>query len=562
MTDLSIQNITFKNGSSSVASPLILDVPNVTIIVGPNNSGKSLALREIENLCYAKDTERKIVTSITLNLPTSAADAIAVLKTIETTPPAGESNGNRRFWINRPVLRDGDNPMHDEIREEDLEAYYSNNNERDIRRSFVRYFTLRLDGRTRFELVTPKKTGPLDGPAKNHLWSLFVDDSARDKVRSFTESAFGRYFVIDPTGMTTFRARLSDRAPACRQEEQALDEAARKFHEASALVTDLGDGVQASVGLVAAVMSLADRILLIDEPEAFLHPTLARRLGEVLSTTASDRGASLLVATHSADFLLGCIQSVSKVLIVRLTHNDKISTARSIAPDEVKELMNDPLLRSANALRALFHQSVVVTEADADRAFYDEINYRLQIKKKGIPDALFLNAQNWQTIPRIIEPLRRIGIPAAAVFDFDVITDEDFKKIWPMIHVSQNTLQSLQNARNNIQTIIKRKPRSTYKKDGVSAFSGSDETEISNFLKTMGDYGVFFVTVGELEGWLSSSGNPRINNKAKWITSIFEYMGSDPTDSGYISAGIGDVWEFIEGISRWIANPNRLGIPD
>jgi hypothetical protein len=273
-----------------------------------------------------------------------------------------------------------------------------------LRQAFVKLFTLRLDGRTRFDLVDPKETGPLESPPRNHLWALFVSDGSREKVRKFTEEAFGRHFVIDPTGMTQFRARLSARKPTNKAEEQALDETARTFHKEAVLISELGDGVRTSVGLVSAVMSVPHRILLIDEPEAFLHPTLARRVGTVLAQTARDRDASLIVATHSAEFLMGCILATPELRIIRLTYTANTPTARSIEPTEISGLMNDPLLRSANALRALFHWAVIVTEADADRAFYEEINYRLQQGARGISDSLFMNAQNWQTVPRIVGP--------------------------------------------------------------------------------------------------------------------------------------------------------------
>jgi len=58
-----------------------------------------------------------------------------------------------------------------------------------------------------------------------------------------------------------------------------------------------------------------------------------------------------------------------------------------------------------------------------DRAFYDEMNRRLELKSRGIKDALFLNGQNKQTIYRLIQPLRRLGIPAAAVVDLDMIKE-------------------------------------------------------------------------------------------------------------------------------------------
>jgi hypothetical protein len=322
------------------------------------------------------------------------------------------------------------------------------------------------------------------------------------------------------------------------------------------LISTLGDVLLSSVGLVSAVMSLPHRILLIDEPEAFLHPTLARRVGRVLSETARERDASLVVATHSAG-----IQAAPELRLVRLTYAGDRSTARSIEPAEIVTLMNDPLLRSSNALRALFHRGVVVTEADADRAFYEEVNYRLLQNGRGIEDGLFMNAQNWQTIPRIVGPLRRLGIPAAAIFDFDVLMDQDFQHIWPLLHAAQPELEGLQNNRADIKQLMETRGREACKALGVGAFDDGEKERIIEFINKMAEFGLFFVVVGELECWLAALGVPRIRNKAKWLTDLFVRLGSDPTGAEYVRAGEDDVWVFVQQIEGWVANSARVGIP-
>ena len=75
----------------------------------------------------------------------------------------------------------------------------------------------------------------------------------------------------------------------------------------------------------------------------------------------------------------------------------------------------------------------------------------------------------------------------------------------------------------------------------------------------MAEFGIFFVPVGELECWLSELGIAK--NKTHWLSRMFKEIGSDPAAEDYLNAGQNDVWEFIRGVERWIANPSRLGIP-
>lgn len=561
--NLCIKKLKFKSGSAPGKTELEFECPNVTVLVGPNNSGKSQTLREIELICRGQNPVCTILDSIELEWPETYEELMALLKPQITDPPRNNTPEVGSFWIARPTIRQGEDEHHQKVNESNLAQWFKDKSRDPLFKIVVRTFTLRLDGKSRSDLMEAKPTGDLEGYPKNHLWALFVNDDNRERVRKFTDEAFNRQFVIDPTGMTQFRARLANRKPKSKSEEQSLDAEARSYHSSSPLVSDLGDGVRASIGLVAAVMSLPHRILLIDEPEAFLHPTLARRLGRELVGIAQERNASLIVATHSSDYLLGSIQAAPNGLrIVRLTYAGNISTARSIEPDKVIELMQDPLLRSSNALRGLFHSGVVVSESDADRAFYEEINYRLTQDKKGIADALFMNGQNWQTIPRIVLPLREIGIPAGAVFDLDVIMDSDFKCIWPIMHLSPDVRTKFEQDRNAIAQYMKTKGRELCKTRGISCFDDSEKELMINFINEAKKYGVFFVPVGELECWLSYLGVTHSkNNKPKWLTNIFSRLGSDPSDQAYVKAGNDDVWQFIQDIQKWMDDSNRLGIP-
>ena len=559
--NLKINRIVFKGGAGSGSNPLDIQPSNVTVIVGPNNSGKSQMLLELENWCKGDDTESLVIDKVEIEFPETYENLRIMLSKYETKPPKNDRARLGYFWVALPKIRQDQSQLYENYSEISLLNSYESNIDHELRFYFVRLFTLRLDGRTRFDLVDEKETGPLDEPPKNHLWALVVNNEGRGKVREFTDEAFGKHFVIDGTGMQHFRMRLSNRKPQYPAEERAFTKKARDFHLKATLVNELGDGIRASIGLVSAVMSLPQRILLIDEPEAFLHPTLARRVGRVLAETALERDASLFTATHSADILYGCLQATHNLHIVRLTYSGNVATARSIDPSNVLNLLNDPLLRSANTLRALFYSSVVVTEADADRAFYEEVNFRLSQKGYGIEDVVFMNAQNWQTIQRIVLPLRKIGIPAAAIFDFDVLMEDDFKQIWKMLFTSKSKLRALQENRAKIKNLMKSKGKKELKKKGVNNFSQNEQEIIQQFLNKMAEFGIFFVPIGELECWLSYLNVGGSNDKPKWLTRVFEKLGSDPNDKCYVQPTNDDVWEFIKKVKSWVENENRFGIP-
>jgi hypothetical protein len=395
------------------------------------------------------------------------------------------------------------------------------------------------------------------------LWALFKDDSGRERVRRLTEDAFGLHFVIDPTGMQTFRIRMSSRAPTTKSEEQALDENARKFHAQAQLISELSDGVQAFVGLVSALMSLPHKIILIDEPDAFLHPPLARRLGSNLAMIARERAASLVVATHSSEFLIGCITEVPDTTVVRFTYEAGVATARALQSAEIAEMTTDPLLRSTGVLSALFHKAAVVAESDSDRAFYDEMNRRLVVENRGIRDALFLNAQNRQTILRLVGPLRRIGIAAAAIVDLDVLEQggANWEGLLDACQVLPHLKTHLEAERAYLSNAFSVVPASS---EGIRAMKSKginglveDKARAEGLLKQLSEYGLFLVPGGELESWLSQFGVR--HHGSNWFVDIFSRIGKSETDADYLRPGSDDIWRFIDEIAAWVNDPKRLG---
>ena len=79
--------------------------------------------------------------------------------------------------------------------------------------------------------------------------------------------------------------------------------------------------------------------------------------------------------------------------MVRLEYSNQKSRGKSIDPEALGKFFKTPLIRSANVISGLFHDGVVVTESDNDRAFYSEVYYRLAEGSKGLPSLLFVNAK-------------------------------------------------------------------------------------------------------------------------------------------------------------------------
>jgi energy-coupling factor transporter ATP-binding protein EcfA2 len=569
-----LRSIKLRFGPGEEHPALLFEPGPMTVFVGPNNSGKSLALREIEDFLESGGSvERRILDRLAPQLP-AAEDALRMVGTRRVDDPAqphpdgwvkvsrlkslGEQARKRSTDVYEPpseqmvdlpaVLAALEHP-------DDLSAAEFGL----LCRDFLALFTIRLDGQTRLALTQPRLVRDLNGRPANHLAALFRDDRARERIREITADALGRYFVIDPTGMSHLRVRMADRAPNDAQEEQALDARARAFHGRATDIAELSDGVKAFTGLTAAVLSADYRIMLVDEPEAFLHPPLTRKLGKRLTQLAAERGANVLAATHSPDFVMGCVQSGMRVNIVRITYREGVPSARLLAADKLHTMMRDPLLRSTGVLGALFHEGAIVCEADADRVFYQEVNERLLAARAGGADgSVFLNAQNKQTIRRIMRPLREMGIPAAAVVDLDILKGrEDFRDLLRSAFVPAVFWEPWEETRQRIQQKLRNEE---FKAGGVYSLTRELRPAAESLLAGLADYGIFLVPRGELESWL-----PELEvggHGPEWLMQVFEKIGTDPTHERYFHPGEGGVWRFMQAVASWIADPRRKGMAE
>ena len=591
-----LDRIQLRFGPRPGADPSTVKMSPVTVFVGPNNSGKSLVLREIEQFINTGGGQNHSIVDriFAKHLDPEEVSRLIEGREIEDTPGAVTAGRTlvvksdptsaqvRHMRIEKgKVLQifqglSGDSPSNPT-----REMLW----QRDILPQFVSLYTVRLDGKSRFALTEGRQSGNFLGAPQNHLMALFQNDEAREELREATDDAFGLHAVLDPHSHGNLRIRMSDRPPADPSEEQNWDARSRAFHMAATEIERFSDGVKAFTGLIAAVLSDDFRVIMVDEPDAFLHPTLARKLGGRLAALASDRGGNVLAATHSPEFLMGCVEA-GDVNVVRLTYRREVPSARTLAASDLREMMRDPLLRSTGVLSALFYEGAVVCEGDSDRAFYQEINYRLigerseedkgpngsigtEVAKsnkrpEGADNSVFLHAHGKDPVPKLVKPLREMGIPAAAIVDLDILKmPNKFAELLAAALVPEDSRHSWGTHRGRLDGKLKSKSAKYKTEGGIDLLTRSERDSADSLLNDLADYGIFVVPRGELESWLKEwlrelNESP---GKDRWVPRIFELMGSDTKDPDYLKPQRGDVWDFMRKVGAWIGDPARKGMP-
>lgn len=238
---------------------------------------------------------------------------------------------------------------------------------------------------------------------------------AADEVLAWIDrrvhGAFGHHLLVDDTIFAEVGFRLSSapEAPLERDERRA-------FMAPLPRVEEQGDGIRAFCGVLAAAKTTERLEVLIDEPEAFLHPPQAFLIGRAIAEMTQE-GHQLFVATHSAEVLRGILSRTTDLEVIRLSQAGGHFSSALLEAAKLKRIADDPVLSSARVLDGLFYQGVIVTESDGDIALYRRVLETID------PSASihFVNSYSKQTSARIAEPYHAMGVPCAIVVDFDML---------------------------------------------------------------------------------------------------------------------------------------------
>lgn len=268
---------------------------------------------------------------------------------------------------------------------------------------------------------------PVPGQGLDHpIQVLATDEGLLERFRSRFRRAFSRELIVDAWGPNV-QLRVSEE----HTQSDFIASSASGLPPADMIdrltlvpaMETQSDGVRSFAGVLLTLLTTEFPVVLLDEPEAFLHPPQARLLGRYLSELR--QGGQVFLATHSLDVLLGIVEArPERVLIVRLTRAAGETTARTLTPDELKRIWADPLLKFSRALDGIFHEGVIVCEGDTDTLFYSAVMNSLSGSDSTEPDLMLTFAGGKHRIPLVVESLRALGVPVAVIADFDVLNDE------------------------------------------------------------------------------------------------------------------------------------------
>ncbi|MGX9983690.1 ATP-dependent nuclease [Methylobacterium fujisawaense] len=288
--------------------------------------------------------------------------------------------------------------------------------------SLERVLASQLTTAERLSLSNPAPSIDFHKEPKSHpLQHLHRSVDKRQLLARYFKRAFGTEIAIDLLGSKVIPLHVGEGAEP-RDGEDTIGDAYLLRLRSLPRLEEQGDGMRSFVGIILNVLFGDYDMTFLDEPEAFLHPPQARLLGNILARERPEN-MQLFISTHSADFIRGCLDAnAESVRIARISRLQPGARIIELSQEELRESWSDPVLRFSNVIEGLFHEKVIVCEADGDCRFYAAVAEALKDAEDHpfVRDLMFVQAGGKGGVPKLIKALRALSVPVAAVVDFDV----------------------------------------------------------------------------------------------------------------------------------------------
>lgn len=420
---------------------------------------------------------------------------------------------------------------------------------------------MRIGTETRITDSNPQKSiATLDQAPSHPIHILHNDDRVEKRISSYFRRAFGEDLFVFRAGGAQWPLLVGTH-PSPRPGEDRLSYGYNERLRAGTVpLQNQGDGMRSFVSVALHMLAPnTQSVLLLDEPEAFLHPSQARLLGEFIAKEKPDH-TQLFVATHSADALQGLLNAApGNLRVLRIQRDGTLNRVKELDKARAKAISADPLMKFSSVLSGVFHQRIIICESDADCMFYSTVLDLPEVHGEQQPDVLFVHAGGKHRMAALAESLRALDVTVDVVADMDVLKEEAvLQRIiaalgnnWAAVHAHARPLKTAieehkpsltsgevaigireildeaptpgefpRELRAGIDVILRNaSPWDAVKNAGKSAIPAGQAMKHFDALQALCNrIGLWIVPVGELEGFCKSEGG----HGPRWVQNVIE----------------------------------------
>lgn len=541
---LHLSSLTFSDGTKVTLSP-----GDTVFLVGPNNSGKSATLKEIDQHLTNKAGTKKVLLDVEYQVDGTVE---ALIQRFDESYRSIENfRGEKTYFVGsssipEPLIRQAATRI--PVRGTEGTKPF-----------FVQLLTTenRLTAANAAQKVDYQNEGP-----RHPIHELEINDDLEKNVNELFEKAFNQSLMVDRAAGKLAPLVVGSRPVPEEGEDRLSFNYMRKISSLPRIETQ-GDGMRSFVGIVLNTQITDKDISLIDEPEAFLHPIQVRMLGGILCNR-NQATSQALISTHSGEILRAAIaQSTANVKIVRLQRNGNVNSTSVLDNENLNSLWQDTLLRHSNILDGIFHRGVILCESDSDCRFFSTLLEESARNSEVYPDVLFAHCGGKDRMNVAVDALKALDVPVKSICDIDLVRDKSTAKklfeahqgdwgivdrSWEILQASIRDLQSeisVDTAKREIDEVFsgitgsslsksniidiqnslrRASPWKRIKSDGKSAIpSGDSFRAFEDVLNKFEEKEIHVLQCGELEGFVRTVGG----HGPKWVNEVFERYSPD-----------------------------------
>lgn len=521
-----------------------VELSKVTVVIGPNNSGKSQTLIDINSWMTTRSKLPVIIEQLEHDF---GGDFEQILAMGNPEIDKRDERRHRLMGLGSSLLGSADQ----QVSLEGLRNQFENSDKSHFLQVFGNFLIGHLTADRRLQIAKEvDAVRPSREPPQSLLHVLYRFPDMEVAFRKVFANAFGLSVRLDSSEGKVICLRVAKEFPDLPEDQRKQLPIMQSLQR----LDDQGDGFLSFSGIALSVLLASERLLMIDEPEAFLHPAQSRELGRWIAELMSKAKGQAILVTHDPNFLEGVVSQGGDVSVIRVARDGDANKFVRMAPEGIKKLASSPLLISQKILESLFFKGVILTEGESDRIVYQAVASVLGLDS----EIKFVSGHNKQSLHSVVRLFKSLGVPVIAIADFDVFNSEkEFTRLVEAVGTSspekfaesrqmvasfvgdysdeelrETALASLKKSLEEVQSgtlgpeeidgkvAEVRKSLSKWrkvKKLGLNYFKDNEEqwTFVNDLLSELKQEGLYIVPVGELESWFGvSKGDPERISKA------------------------------------------------
>ncbi len=318
-------------------------------------------------------------------------------------------------------------------------------------------------------------------------------------------------------------------------------------------LADKGSGIQSAVTIslfdfyIREVAHVSGSLLVIEEPELYLHPHGRRVISDRLNHFLDGGKNQVIVTTHSTEFIVPVSEELN-IICVQKKNNGTVAKNASFNTPKRKQI----LIRKQHA--EMFFADVVILTEDA--------KYILEELAKEVSGASkdWLNENNISILNvggktefwKYAEVLQELEIPFFIIPDFDFLNNgisDYFTK-----------LEFIQDKIDRLNTLKSTCSLTNIKK--LASLQNTEQESVEKYITELKDENIFLLS-GELEDFYLESKKPRYTKEQGVLETIATMIENGEKISDFIAAGYFlDFFTFFRNKMQIVDAPNTTSLAE